>query len=214
MNILLVAATTDELKPTLEHFGLKANAVDVQTGKHCLSCLITGVGMVATAFELGKHLASRQYDLAINTGIAGSFDPNISIGQVLHITDDAFAELGAENGDDFLGIDQLGFGTAAVRPVAPPSQSMVLDALPKARAITVNKVHGHEPSIALTMNRLNPQLESMEGAAFFYACNQFHLPSVQIRAVSNKVERRNRENWNIGLAVANLNEWLIRFIEA
>ena len=170
--------------------------------------------MVATAFALGNHLANRQYDLAVNAGIAGSFDPDISLGQVLHITDDAFAELGAENGDDFLSIDQLGFVTAAIRPIAPGIEISILDALPKAKAITVNKVHGHERSISLTMNRLEPQLESMEGAAFFYACNEFSLSSVQIRAVSNKVERRNRENWNIGLAVANLNEWLIRFIEA
>ena len=72
--------------------------------------LITGVGMVATAFALGRHLANNDYDLAINLGIAGSFDRNIALGEVLEITQDTFAELGAENDNEFLPIDQLGFG--------------------------------------------------------------------------------------------------------
>lgn len=214
MNILLVAATAEELKPTLDHFGIGPAALAVQTGKHRLSCLITGVGMVATAFVLGRYLQDKRFDLAINAGIAGSFDPAIPVGQVLHITDDILAEFGAEDGEAFLDIDTMGLGTALQSPISAPFAIPLLEALPKASAITVNKVHGHEESISQTLSRLQPQLESMEGAAFFYACNQFSLPSFQIRAVSNKVERRNRENWNIGLAIANLNDFLVRLIEA
>jgi hypothetical protein len=44
--------------------------------------------------------------------------------------------------------------------------------LKKARAITVNTVHGNDMSIKKVQERLTPQLESMEGAAFFYACQQ------------------------------------------
>lgn len=214
MNILLVAATANELKPTLDYFGITPNAPAIQTGKHRLSCLIAGVGMVATAFALGRQLAANKYDLAVNAGIAGSFDPAIPLGQVLHITDDTFAELGAEDGDAFLSIDALGYGTALQHPVSPNFNQPLLEQLPKASAITVNKVHGSENSISQTKARLKPQLESMEGAAFFYACNQFATPAVQIRAVSNRVERRNRDNWNIGLAITNLNDFLIRFMEA
>jgi futalosine hydrolase len=77
----------------------------------------------------------------------------------------------------------------------------------------VNKVHGAEMSISATAAKLNPQLESMEGAAFFYACSQFSLPSIQIRAVSNYVERRNRDQWNIPLAIDNLNQFLCTFMK-
>lgn len=213
MNILLVAATTEELKPVLTHWALTDLRQPVQLGNHRIKCLITGVGMVATAFELGKHLAIHTYDLAINAGIAGSFNPDISIGQVLHITDDAFAELGAEDGEHFLSIDELGFGSSMVQPLSPNFTSTTVAGLPKAKAITVNRVHGHESSIAQTLSRLQPQLESMEGAAFFYACNRFELPALQIRAVSNQVERRNREKWNVGLAITNLNECLLRIFD-
>lgn len=211
MKVLLVAATFAEIHPLLNEFNAKLLPAQFKVGQFEVTALITGVGMVNTAFELGKHLAQNQYDLAINAGIAGSFDHQFAIGQVLHITDDAFADLGAEDGDEFLSIDDLGFGQAQVSPIILTFTTPTLQSLAKANAITVNRVHGHEMSIAKTIARLKPQLESMEGAAFFHACNQFQLPAIQIRAISNAVERRNREKWNIGLAVKNLNDCLIDF---
>lgn len=212
MKILLVAATEQEIKPTLEGLIPGFQPGKFLVGRHQIKVLITGVGMVSTAFELGKHLATQSYDLAINAGIAGSFDTQLPVGQVLHITDDAFADLGAEDGDNFLSIDDLGFGQAAVSPIAPAKSYKRLTKLQPAKAITVGRVHGNEASIAKTLARLKPQVESMEGAAFFYACNQFQLPSVQIRAISNMVERRNREKWNIDLAVKELNDFLTKFL--
>jgi len=61
--------------------------------------------------------------------------------------------------------------------------------------------------------RIQPQLESMEGAAFFYACTQAGVPCLQIRAVSNYVEKRNRDAWQIGLAIKNLNSFAAEFLE-
>jgi futalosine hydrolase len=52
----------------------------------------------------------------------------------------------------------------------------------------------------------------MEGAAFFYACRQFNIPCLQIRAVSNYVEKRNRDNWDIPLAIKNLNNFAIELV--
>ena len=61
--------------------------------------------------------------------------------------------------------------------------------------------------------RLNPKIESMEGAAFFYACRKAGVPFIQIRAVSNYVEKRNRDAWQIGLAVKNLNTFALELLE-
>jgi len=52
----------------------------------------------------------------------------------------------------------------------------------------------------------------MEGAAVFYACKRENIDCLQIRSVSNYVEPRNKENWQIGLAIRNLNDWMISFI--
>ncbi|WP_406824811.1 futalosine hydrolase [Pedobacter sp. KACC 23697] len=203
MKILVVAATKAELTFFYQHFNLPDS--DFVESKN-FDLLITGVGMVATAFALGKHLSSK-YSLVVNFGIAGCFDRNMALGTVLNITEDTFAELGAENGDEFLTIRDLGFGENHYT-----SQTNKSINLPKAKGITVNCVTGSEKSIKNLISRLNPTTESMEGAAVFYACKQLNIASLQIRSISNYVEPRNKDNWKIGLAIKNLNDWAIAFI--
>jgi futalosine hydrolase len=224
MRVLMVVATEKEvelliyeLRMTNDDFmqmeqivNRKSKIVNINQN---LSILITGVGMVATAFALGRHLASNQYDLAVNLGIAGSFDRTIELGEILEITEDAFAELGAEDGDDFLAIDKLGFGTSVYKPTARLGDFSENFNLKTATAITVNKISGNEASINKVTERLNPQTESMEGAAFFYACNEMNVPCLQIRAVSNYVEKRNRDNWKMELAIKNLNTFATEFLK-
>ena len=206
MRILIVAATLFEVE------SLKSKVENGDFGPSALifQFLITGAGMVATSFALGKHLATNQYDLAINLGIAGSFDKSIALGDVVEIIEDSFAELGAEDDEDFITIDKLGFGESSFRATYPLAAEFNLK---KANAITVNTVHGNDASIKKLSTRVNAQIESMEGAAFFYACKQADLPCLQIRAVSNYVEKRNRDAWQIGLAIKNLNTFAGEFLE-
>lgn len=211
MKILLVAATPAELAPILQQFNTTGNLPVFKNGDTSTEVLITGAGMVATAFTLGKQLTANQYDLAINTGITGSFDFDLAIGEVVLVTEDIFAEQGAEDGDDFLSLKELGLGDSFYAATATIPQQLTAN-LRQVKAITVNKVHGNELSIANTIARFNPQVESMEGAAFFYACKQMAVPAMQIRAISNYVERRNKEKWNIGLATTNLNQFIGQFL--
>jgi futalosine hydrolase len=44
----------------------------------------------------------------------------------------------------------------------------------------------------------------MESAAFFYVCLSQKVPFAALRAISNKVEVRNKAAWNIPQAVQNL----------
>lgn len=193
MRVLVVAATEFEV-----------GSLKSEVGSRTPDFLITGVGMVATAFALGRHLATHQYDLAINLGIAGSFDRNIVLGEIAEVVEDSFSELGAEDDEDFVTIDQLGFGESTFKP-SKRLYDLGLTNIRQVSAITVNTVHGNDISIKNLTNRIQPQLESMEGAAFFYACNQAGVPCLQIRAVSNYIEKRNRDAWQIPLAIKNLN---------
>jgi futalosine hydrolase len=202
MQILIVAATQPEIQPLLSHFG-DEKPFDV---------LITGVGMVATAFAMGSQPDVKKYHIILNLGIAGSLDRAINLGDVVEVIQDELSELGAEDGDLFIPIKTLGFGESVYNSTTQLSAFAPDIALAKVNAITVNTVHGNDASIANVAARLAPQLESMEGAAFFYACKQMQLPGVQIRAVSNYVEKRNRDNWKIGLAVKNLNNFAIQLI--
>ena len=197
MRILIVAATAAEIAPIQQR-------PDVEI-------LITGVGMVAAAARTSGALARTRYDLALNLGICGSFDPALSPGTVVHVVSDGMPELGAEDGDTFLSIGELGllrgdappFSNGRLVNAAVPANP-VLKCLPAVHGITVNTVHGNEPSIAETVRRFAPQIESMEGAGFMYACLIQAVPFAQVRAVSNMVERRNRSAWKIDEAIAGL----------
>jgi futalosine hydrolase len=216
MRILFVAATEFEVASLLESGGIGAEngkkALLISLSSHH-SLLITGVGMVATAFALGRELATNQYDLAINLGIAGSFDRGIALGDIVEITEDTIAELGAEDDETFLPIADMGFGESVFKASKSLSDIYVDAKLKQATAITVNTVHGNEPSIKKIQQRLHVRIESMEGAAFFYACREAGVPCLQIRAVSNYVEKRNRDAWQIGLAVKNLNTFAVELIQ-
>jgi len=75
-------------------------------------------------------------------------------------------------------------------------------------------VHGNEKSIQNIIEKFQPHVETMEGAAFIHAANGFNWRAIQIRAVSNVVEKRNKENWNIGQAVQNLNKVLLDLLHS
>lgn len=193
--ILIVAATAAEI-PAL---------ASGPHGRHQLDVLITGVGMVPTAAQCARALATGRYDLAYNFGVCGSFDPALPPGTVVHVVRDEVAELGVEDGERFLTLAQLGLldGDGALVNPHPPAHP-ALAALPRVRGITVNTVHGDDASIARVRARLDPQVESMEGAAFAYACRMMDVPYAQVRAVSNVVERRNRAAWRLAEAVERL----------
>jgi futalosine hydrolase len=166
--------------------------------------LITGVGMVATAAQTARRLATASYDVALNLGVCGSFDPALAPGTVVHVVSDQLAEVGAEDGEAFLTLRDLKLdGETELVNSAPPANE-ALRALPAVRGITVNTVHGDERTIDAVVRRCRPQVESMEGAAFMYACLMSGVPFAQVRAVSNVVERRNRAAWRLDDAVRNL----------
>lgn len=210
MKLLLVSATLDEIKPLMETFDF-GEGENTRNG-HDITLLVTGVGMVSTAYSLGNILALRSFDMAINAGIAGSFQRYLEIGKVVKVIEDCLSELGAEDDSAFLSIDQMGFGRSCETSIACETLETLTLHLQTVSAITVNKVHGNDESIRSTVERINPGIESMEGAAFFYACRFNDLPCLQIRAISNYIERRNRESWNIPLAVASLNHELIALL--
>lgn len=209
MKILLVSATKFEIIPLLkklEKISTRGNLDRYRSGKHTVDVLITGVGMTATAFWLGKHLKKR-YDLAVNAGVAGSFRKDIALGTVVNVVEDRFGDLGAEDGDRFLTLREMGLNEGR-RQKAKGRSLDSLGVLRKVSGITVNTAHGNTASIKRVVKKFDPDVESMEGAAFFFACNEFRQSCVQVRAISNYVERRNKKNWKLALAVKNLNALL------
>lgn len=184
MNILILAATNKEI------LSQEFNDCDI---------LISGVGMINACFGLTKYLQEKTPDIIINIGIAGAFKKEYILGDVLEVSQDCFSEIGVQNRDSFLNMSDIGFDVDTTFQYSPQTN------LVQARGITVNTVHGKNEAIKEVVKRLNPDLESMEGAAFMMVCQKFNIRFIQIRSVSNYVEERNKEKWNLDLAIRNLN---------
>jgi futalosine hydrolase len=225
VRLLLVAATAAEIAPLVSALtpstqALPATAASLEAQRrlaayshaaHAVDVLTTGVGMVATAVWCSQALAGGDYDAALSLGVCGSFRRDLTAGTVVHVTTDRLAELGAEDDDRFLTIHEMGllgesdfpYRAGRLANVAPPN-SDTLAALPAVSGITVNTVHGNDRSIARVVERFDPDVESMEGAAFIYSCLAAGVPFAQVRAVSNVVEKRNRAAWDLPGAIRRL----------
>jgi futalosine hydrolase len=216
MDILLVAATPSETLLLRKHWHFEPLSPGLQCCQQPdqrIFLLTTGIGMVSTAYCMGQSLGSHRFDRAINLGIAGSFDRKLSLGQVVEVVEDSFPELGAESPEGWLDLQAMGFaqfeqeGKSFFNTFSNPSPSPW--GLPQVKAITVNQVHGRAESIAQSQKRWPVQLESMEGAAFFHAMIRAQTPFWAFRAISNYVEPRDRSQWNIPLAVSQVQEVVI-----
>jgi futalosine hydrolase len=214
-KILYVAATRPE-GDTLKKFR------EIMSHDNRLDCfemnlLITGVGSIATAWALKQWITlNEKPDLAINAGIAGSFNDKLNIGDVVMPVSDCFADSGIEDGENFLTLSESGLMSADEFPYkdgllyANNRYNEKMKSIFKpVRAITVNTATGSETTRGKLLKKFNPDIETMEGATFFYICSREDIPFLALRAISNKVEPRNKNNWDIDLALNNLSEKLI-----
>jgi futalosine hydrolase len=220
MDILLIASTEAEIAPLIK---FSANRLIKQINGiyeiegYNLSICITGVGGVATTYNLTRQLASKKYDLVIQAGIAGSYNYSLSLGDIVLVDSEVFADLGADDNGTFLDVFSLGLVNADDSPFSSSKMYMsehkyIPQLIPAVSGITINTTTGSQNVVTAMKARHNPDIESMEGAAFFYTCIKEGIPFVQIRAISNYVEPRDKSKWNIPLSVKNLNIWLVDWL--
>ena len=195
MQILIVSATFSEIKPLYKDLNTK------------IDFLITGIGIPQTTFELSKKLNKTNYDLVINLGIAGSFDKGFELGKVVQITEDCFADIGFEDKNTFIPIRESKMAEHIKYEFKNSSKFHFLNQIESAKGITVNSTSGNTNTIQYRKKLFNADIESMEGAAVFYVCSEKNINCIQVRSISNYIEERNTNNWNIPLAISNLNNF-------
>lgn len=223
MNILVTAATKAEIAPLLayltESWATGSDGAYTKAATR-VRILITGVGMVATAYHLTKALNRSKYDFALLFGIAGSFDGNIALGDVVFIHSERFGDMGAEDQYCFhdifdLGLEQLQqppFNQGAL--LNPEENIPAFMSLPRVTSITINSVSGTSFTATSRFEKYQSQVESMEGGAFHYVCLLEKVPFAQVRSISNYVEARDKSKWRINEAIDSLNKWAISFLQA
>jgi futalosine hydrolase len=209
MIILLASATSTEIKPFIDYYRHQPGAF-----LHEIDVLITGIGLTAATHSLTKQVHTKQPGLIIQAGIAGCFDHTIPLGAVLAIKQEAIADLGVIESGHWLDLQDMGLVRRNDFPYSNgwlPNKSNVLKKvkLKKVSAISINEITTSKKRMAVYREKLNPAIESMEGAALHYVALSENIPFLQIRAISNYVGERNKKKWKMKEAIANLNNELI-----
>lgn len=220
LKVLIVAATAAEADVFRNSGVFREKDATYSSGACSFSLLVTGVGSVATSWALTKWFSSNPApDLAINIGISGSYRDEIGPGSVVVPLTDCFADAGIETKEGFLTLAEAGLDSPDRFPFkggviicSNKFADLALKNLMPVNAITVNTASGSEQTISRLLKKYNPGIETMEGATFFYICSGEKIPFLALRSVSNRVEPRNRDKWNIPLALDNLSEKLKEFI--
>jgi len=222
-RILIVAATRIEIAPLMKTLGkpepLAPNLIRYQYQGQDTVVLVTGIGMMLTAYYLGRYLHDGEYTMAINAGIAGAYGKELNIGEVVEVTSDHLPELGVQEGTGFITLSELGLSgaddfpfdhTRMVNTNIPPLPSGLQ--FRQVSGNTVNTIRADREGFTALRTRTGADIETMEGAAFLHACLTENIPCLQLRAISNYVEERDKTRWDVPLAIKNLNEALLKIL--
>ncbi|KAB2879360.1 futalosine hydrolase [bacterium] len=214
MNILIVSATHSESEKITSH----------RFDHHLVHVEVTGIGMTNTAYHLTKILSKGTFDLVLNIGICGSYGRSRPIGDVVHVIEEIFSEIGATDADgNFLDLKKMGFkhftkdGKEYYNRILNPNKlSDFFDYYPnnvkEVRSVTVNTVNGDARRIESIKSLYDPHVENMEGGAVACVCLQEGIPFFEFRSISNYVEPRDTLQWNIPLASVNIQHFMIEFL--
>jgi Nucleoside phosphorylase len=209
MKILLASATEAE--------AISPEMLGPLPGIQWDTCM-HGVGLMMSTFHLTSCLNTTPLpDWVIQYGIAGAYCENLGIGEVVVVASEQLGDTGVEDQERFLDIFDMGFIDVDQPPfknkkLHNPYPSMFPPHLKSVSSLTVNCATGADTTYCKRRS-MNCDIESMEGAALHYVCLQKNIPFLQFRAISNYVGRRNKEAWDVPLALNNLHYELCQFIK-
>ncbi|HEV7191884.1 MAG TPA: futalosine hydrolase [Jatrophihabitantaceae bacterium] len=185
MNLLVVTAVD------AERAAVRAAAPNVHV-------IVGGVGPATAAASTAAAIATGQVDLVLSAGIAGGFAPT-SIGSIAVASACVFADLGVETDDGFVPVSSLGFGIERY-DVSPRLAVELADVTGghMGTVLTVATVTGTaSTAAALQLRHPDAIAEAMEGAGIAAAATAQGIAFAEVRAISNVVGPRRRDEWDV-----------------
>lgn len=218
MTLILATATASEMRAVLTGFNGRGRVgcVMPEEGQPVVSpvnececiLLVTGVGPVNAAFQLGRTLAAnKRIEGVVNLGIGGSFDmekaplchgvlvdsetwPDYGLATTEGTSAEALRfPLHQDDADTVWNrIDLAPVASLHTLGLSVPAHSAI------GGALTVAAASGH-PARAEEMCAHGALIENMEGFALALGCRKAGLPFVEYRIVSNRVGSRAAVDW-------------------
>jgi len=184
-----------------------------------LSFHTSGVGMLASTFSIQKMIIEQHPDLVIQAGIAGTFTQHLHLSQVVAVSNDCVGDIGVEEEGSFRDVFDLQLQNENEFPFKnrklenPWLQQYNLVQLLEVPSVTINEISTRADRIQQLQNKYGVAIETMEGAALHYVALLTNTPFLQVRAVSNFVGERNKQEWRMNEAIENLSAILLQYID-
>lgn len=218
MRILFAAAEKEELL-CAQH--ICSTLQQEAEGKCEFHFLLTGIGAASSCYTILKtaleaRFNKKPFDLIINIGIAGSYDPEGKFpnGTAVLVDKEYFADLGFETLFGFqtlfetetLDADAFPFKSGALERYRFDSltENFLSSNFKSGTGVTVQTITGKTQRAEELKKLFRADIESMEGASVFYVCLMEKIPFMEIRTISNAVGESDRLKWDAAGALSSL----------
>jgi futalosine hydrolase len=202
MMYLVIAATEMELEPIREILGREGN----------VSYLVSGVGPLETCLQLTRFLAGRReqrFGAVLQVGVAGAYGGgDIQILDLCLAEKEVVGDFGICTGEgisSFARPDLQVVTEFSLRSASLGATEEILagHGIPyhTGTFVTVNCTSGTAERGIYLRDRYQAICENMEGAATARVCEVFGLPCIELRCISNMVEKRSPARWRLTEAV-------------
>lgn len=209
---LIVAATNKEISPFISVANKNKKSIT----------FVSGAGSLETTLNLTRYFCQQrpmEISRVIHVGVAGAFQRSgVELLDICVAKEEIFADFGVCYEED---IDNLDFpGCPENRIQLSKAFRKEIDSFFKENMVaavhgtflTVNCVSGTGKRGNYLQEKYAALCENMEGFAVARVCQEFHIPCLEVRCISNFVEDRKYHNWVIDEACEKLGHCLSHFL--
>lgn len=221
MRILLVASSTENIAPSLDHLEKtweRVNFSEYQSGKTTIFPMVAGYASIFMPYALAKFNEIETIDYVVYAGLAAGTTRIVEIGQTVNVGRDILGDVGIEESDkefkdlfDLKIHDRTRFpffkGEIFNEDIINPLKQRVV------KNISVNTIPGTFETIEALNKKYHAEIVTTNGAAFAYACKMLDAKYLQIRTIYRYLEPTTIRNREREFAVRNLNIEILSLIE-
>jgi futalosine hydrolase len=218
-RILVITAVVEEFAAVAEPFFCQAGPASpyptetAATSAGDVVIMAAGVGMAAAAAATAYAFGQEPFDVVLSMGIGGGFDGRAAVGDVVVATSSVACQLGADSPDGYLDFGSLGLAETVLTTTGNVAVLAARLGAVSGAVLSVSTVTGTDARAAEYAERWDPVAEAMEGFGVWTAAKAARVVPYEIRAISNRVGRRDRTSWDIAGALAALTRASKRLFE-
>lgn len=200
MNKVLIVTAVEAEKAAVE-CGLDNNSR--------FEVIVGGVGLAEAAVSTAFSLSHSTFSTVISAGIGGGFENKADVESLVVASDIRAVDMGSETQTGFLSLEELDLGTSKydcdityVEKWRKQIETFGVDVQTGSIVTTTTTTGTVQTAHKLLQRVPEAKAEAMEGFGVAAAARRVSVPVYEMRAISNVVGPRERNEWKIKEALA------------